>query len=245
MIPKTLHYCWFGRGPKPARVLSCLESWRKYLPDYTFVEWNEDNFEIDRWPYAREAYDNKKYAFVSDVARLYALYTQGGVYLDTDVELLGSLDPFLQHEAFTGYERGVDITSGVMGAKKGSPWIKENLDWYEGKHFQAEDGTLDLTINVRRITDFLVARGFRRDNTYQEIEGFVTVYPGDYFSPLDPLTRKIRKTENTVAIHHYLASWEPVTPVLLFRKLVMRTLGVEAYNCIRAVKLKLFPKAWK
>lgn len=245
MIPKIVHYCWFGRGKKPARVLSCIESWHRLLPGYSFREWNEDNFDISRWPYAKEAYESRKFAFVSDVARLYALYTEGGIYLDTDVELLKPLDPFLRHAAFAGFERGTDIGSGILGAEKGSTWIKENLDWYEGKHFRREDGSLDLTINVRRITDALLPLGLRQDDSFQDFEGYLTVYPCEYFSPLDPLTRKVRKTENTVSVHHYLASWEPQTPVLLFRKLVMRTLGVAAYDKIRSFKLKLFPKPWK
>ena len=124
--------------------------------------------------------------------------------------------------------------------------IKDNAIEHSIKYeFRKEDGTPDLTINVRRITDGLLVRGLRQDDSFQDFEGYLTVYPGEYFSPLDPLTRKVRKTENTVSVHHYMASWEPQTPVLLFRKLVMRTFGVAAYDKIRAFKLKLFPKPWK
>lgn len=245
MIPKVVHYCWFGRGEKPAKVRYCMASWKKVLPDWTFVEWNEDNFDISAWPYAAQAYEKRKFAFVSDVARLYALYREGGVYLDTDVELLKPLDPFLDHVAFGGYERGTDLTTGLIGAEKGSAWVKEFLDLYQGLPFVRADGSLDLTTNVRRITDHMASvHGFRQDDTFQDFEGLLTVYPGRYFSPLDPLTRKVKKTPETVAIHHYIASWEPQTPVLWFRKLVMRTLGVGAYDRIRAFKLKLFPKSW-
>ena len=246
MIPKKIHYCWFGRGEKPATVRRCMDSWHKYLPDYEFVEWTEDSFDIDSYPFAREAYDKGKFAFVADVARLHALYTQGGVYLDTDVELFGSFDPVRCHQAFTGFERGRDITTGVIGAEKGSAWIRELLGLYEGKHFVQEDGTLDLSTNVRLITDYMVhSHGFVPEDSFQELDGLVTIYPGEYFSPLDPLTRKVCKTPKTVAVHHYMASWEPRTPVNLFRKAVMRTFGVKAYDRIRALKLKLFPKPWK
>lgn len=246
MIPKTVHYCWFGRGQKPAEAERCIRSWKKYLPDYKLKEWNEDNFDFSAWPYSLEAYKARKYAFVSDVARLYALYTEGGVYLDTDVELLGPLDPFLGHIAFTGFERERDVTTGLIGAEKGSAWIKELLDLYTGLPFLKADGTPDLTTNVRRITDFMVkAHKLQQNNVFQDFPGLVTIYPQEYFSPLDPLTRKVRRTAHTVAVHHYMASWEPQTPVHIFRKVIMRTLGVEAYNRMRRFKLKLFPKPWK
>lgn len=246
MIPRIIHYCWFGRGQMPAKYRHCMESWKKVLPDWTFVEWNEDNFDISAWPYAREAYDIKKYAFVSDIARLYALYHEGGVYLDVDVELLKPLDPFLHHTAFGGYEGGKDITTGLIGAEKGSAWVKELLSLYEGKHFVLPDGRWDMTTNVRRISDYMAAAyGFKQDDSFQVIDGLVTIYPSSFFSPLNPSTLEVKRSPETVAIHYYTGSWEPRTPVLLFRKFVMRTLGVDAYNWIRAFKLKLFPKPWR
>lgn len=245
MIPKVIHYCWFGRGPKPSEVERCMASWKRYLPDYTFQEWNEDNFDYAKWDYAREAYEARKFAFVSDLARLHALYTEGGIYLDTDVELLGSLNPFLEHVAFSGFEGGTNVTTGLMGAEKGSAWIKEFWDLYADATFVKADGTLDVTPNVRRITEHMVtAHRLRQDNTFQDFPGLVTLYPQEYFSPLNPLTRKVQKTKKTVAIHHYMASWETNTPVHVFRKLVIRTLGVKAYDSIRRFKLKLFPKPW-
>ena len=103
MIPKKIHYCWFGHGEMPKLAKKCIKSWNKYCPDYEIKEWNEDNFDIDKYPYVREAYDNRKFAFVTDVVRLYAIYTEGGIYMDTDVEVLKPLDPFLKHIAFSGY----------------------------------------------------------------------------------------------------------------------------------------------
>ena len=245
MIPKTIHYCWFGRGEKPAKVLYCIASWKKHLPDWTFVEWNEDNFDFSAWPYAVEAYERKKYAFVSDIARLYALYNEGGVYLDTDVELLQPLEPFLEHPAFGGYEQGKYLTTGLLGAEKGSTLVKELLGIYEGKHYIQPDGSEDLTTNVRRITDYMVsAHAFPKDDAFLVIDGVISVYPSEVFSPLDPKSRKLRRTGKTVAIHHYLASWEPRTPVYVFRKMVVNTFGLKAYERLRALKLKIFPKPW-
>ena len=130
MIPKVIHYCWFGRGKMPEMALKCIESWKKYLPEYKIKEWNEDNFDLDMYPYVREAYDNRKFAFVTDVVRLYALYNEGGIYMDTDVEVLKSLDPFLHHNAFSGFEDDKNIPTGIMASEKGGRWAKENLDYY-------------------------------------------------------------------------------------------------------------------
>lgn len=245
MIPKLIHYCWFGPQPVPDSVRKCIRSWKTVLPDYEVILWNESNFDYRAFCYSREAYESKKFAFVSDVARLFALKSMGGIYLDTDVEVLKSLDPFLGHPAFTGFERKQFLATGLIGAEKGSAWIEEFLSLYRDLHFIREDGTQDLTPNVRRITGYMItAHGLRPDNSFQEFPGLLTVYPEEYFSPLDSQTRKIRKTEHTVAIHHFMGSWESVTPVSVFRKTVIRFLGEKTYSRIRALKLKFFPKPW-
>ena len=120
MIPKIIHYCWFGRGEKPSQAQMCIESWKKILPEYQLKEWNEDNFDINQNRYVREAYENRKFAFVTDYVRLYALYNEGGVYMDTDVEVLGSYDSFLHHHAFSGFETDGNVPTGMMAAEKGS-----------------------------------------------------------------------------------------------------------------------------
>lgn len=246
MIPKIIHWCWFGPAPLPPSVKKCTDSWKKFLPDYEFVRWNEKNFDCSAYPYTKEAWESGKFAFVSDVARLHALKTMGGIYMDTDVELLKPLDAFLGHCAFTGFERGEFLATGLIGAQKGSAWVEEFLSLYRGLHFISEDGRPDLTPNVRRITDYMVREhSLRTDNSFQEFPDLLTVYPGDYFSPLDSNTRKVRKTRNTVAIHHFMGSWEPRTPVTLFRKGVMRLFGEKTYAAIRSFKLKIFPKPWK
>ena len=125
MIPKKIHYCWFGRKPLPALALMCIESWKRFLPDYEIIEWNEDNFDVNLYQYAKEAYHMKKYAFVSDVCRLYALKEIGGLYMDTDLEVLKPLDAFLHHNAFSGYESNGYIPTALMGSKKNGEWATD------------------------------------------------------------------------------------------------------------------------
>lgn len=208
MIPKIIHYCWFGRGKKPQLAIDCIESWKKFLPDYEIKEWNEDNFDLDLYPYVREAYDNRKFAFVTDVVRLYALYTEGGIYMDTDVEVLKPLDPFLHHTAFSGFENNASVPTGIMAAEKGSLWAKENLKFYEGKRFVKADGSFDTTTNVVTITNYMIPHGLKRDNTYQDFPNLITFYPSDYFCPKSHQDGKIYLTENTVTIHHFAGSWK-------------------------------------
>lgn len=207
MIPKVIHYCWFGRNPLPKLAKKCIESWKKYLPDYEIKEWNEDNFDLDLYPYAREAYDNRKFAFVTDVVRLYALYHEGGVYMDTDVEVLKSLDPFLHHTAFSGFEDERNISTGIMASEKGGQWAKENLDYYNNRHFVKEDGSFDLTTNVTTITNYMLPYGLKQNNTYQDFPGLITFYPKDYFCPVEHVGHELKLTGNTVCIHHFAGSW--------------------------------------
>lgn len=207
MIPKIIHYCWFGRGEKPAQALMCIESWKKYLPDYELKEWNEDNFDINRNQYVKEAYENRKFAFVTDYVRLYAIYTEGGVYMDTDVEVLGSYDKFLHHHAFSGFETDGNVPTGMMAAEKGSVWAKELLDQYADRVFVQPDGSFDMTTNTTVITNYMLEKGLVLNNKYQDFPGLCTMYPADYFCPKDHRTGKIRCTKNTVCIHHFAGSW--------------------------------------
>lgn len=211
MIPKTIHYCWFGRGKMPKLAEQCIESWKKYLPDYEIKEWNEDNFDLDMYPYVREAYDNRKFAFVTDVVRLYALYNEGGIYMDTDVEVLKSLDPFLHHTAFSGFESDTLIPTGIMASEKGGKWAKDNLNYYNNRHFILPDGNLDLTTNVITITNYMLKHGLQQNNTFQDFPNLITFYPKDYFCPISLTDLKLYKTPNTVCIHHFAASWKNKT----------------------------------
>lgn len=229
MIPKIIHYCWFGRGQMPELARKCIESWKKYLPEYEIKEWNEDNFDLDMYPYTREAYDNRKFAFVTDVVRLYALYNEGGIYMDTDVEVLKPLDEFLHHHAFSGFEDEKNIPTGIMASEKGGRWAKENLEYYNGRHFVKGNGALDITTNVTTITNYMLPHGLQQNNTYQDFPGLITFYPRDYFCPKDSVTKKVHKTKNTATIHHFDGSWLPQKKSVVFLK---KLLGVQLYNII-------------
>lgn len=207
MIPKIIHYCWFGRGEKPELAVKCIESWKKYLPDYELKEWNEDNFEISRNQYVREAYENRKFAFVTDYVRLFAIYTEGGIYMDTDVEVVGNFDKFLHHHAFSGFETDGNVPTGMMAAEKGSIWAKDLLDQYQNRIFVLPDGSFDMTTNTTVITNYMLDKGLVLNNQYQDFPGLCTMYPADYFCPKDHRTGKIRCTKNTVCIHHFAGSW--------------------------------------
>lgn len=209
MIPKVIHYCWFGPNPKSELALKCIDSWKAYCSDYRIIEWNEDNFNINCCPYVREAYEEKKWAFVTDYVRLWVLYNYGGIYMDTDVEVLGSLDSFLCHEAFSGFEDGKHIPTAIMGSVVNNSWVRINLEIYNDKHFKLMNGHLDLTTNVETITKLTSSRyKIRLDNTLQDL-GDVVIYPRDYFCPKDYLTAKLLyKTANTVTIHHFDGSWK-------------------------------------
>lgn len=219
MIPKKIHYCWFGRGKMPDLAVKCIESWKKYLPEYEIKEWNEDTFDLNLYPYAKEAYENRKFAFVTDVVRLYALYTEGGIYMDTDVEVLKPLDYLLQFEGVSGFESNSQIPTGLMASKKGLPIIKELLDDYDNLHFVKSDGTLDLTTNVIRITRIFDQHGFKANGKMQTVADF-TLLPKDYLCPKDYRDDKIYLTENSLAIHHFSASWTSPTHRFL-RKLIL------------------------
>lgn len=207
MIPKVIHYCWFGRGPKSELAKRCIDSWKKILPDYELKEWNEDNFDVDSVPYVKEAYAHRKWAFVTDYVRLYALANEGGIYMDSDVEVLKPLDRFLAHVAFTGYESSGWAVTGIMASEKGGAWVKEQLAHYDGLHFVREDGSLDMTANVEPITKSMRSHGMRLDKKYEMVENYITLYPSDFFCPKNWATDKIDLTENTYVIHHFTGTW--------------------------------------
>ena len=205
-IPKIIHYCWFGGNPLPEMAIRCIESWKKYCPDYEIIEWNEHNFDLDINDYVKEAYEAKKWAFVSDVARLYALVNHGGIYMDTDVEVIKPLDELLEFEAFSGFESEKRIPTGIMACGKGHRMFAELLQEYEGEHFKQEDGSLDMTTNVTRITNACLKYGLKLNNQFQCVNGF-TLLPKDYLCPKDYETKEINITKNTYTIHHFDGSW--------------------------------------
>lgn len=213
MIPKVIHYCWFGRNPLPEDAKRCILSWRKFLPDYEIKEWNEDNFDVNFCDYTREAYKAKKYAFVSDYARFWILYHQGGLYFDTDVELIKPLNEIISNGAFIGIEKSmatkqqttdgwIGINPGLgIGAEKGEPIYWDILAKYNSMKFDMNAGTV-----VKHTTDIMKLHGFNGKNELQEV-GAISVYPDDVFCPMDSTTGLIHITENSVSIHHYSCTW--------------------------------------
>lgn len=206
MIPKIIHYCWFGRGEKNPLIQACIASWRKYLPDYRIVEWNEDSFDVYSTLWTRQAYAAKKWAFVSDYVRLHALYREGGLYLDTDVEVLRPLDDFLDNALFTGYEANDFIMTAVMGAEAGNPVIRQLLAYYDSRPFVNEDGSFHMLPNPYIVTEFFRKAGIRPNGREQKTE-HLHIYPQIYFSP-NNLTRIWEKpSPKSYTIHHFDQSW--------------------------------------
>ena len=216
MIPKVIHYCWFGRGEKSKLIKKCINSWHKYCPDYEIIEWNEDNFDINCNEFVRQAYECKKWAFVSDYVRLYVLYNYGGIYMDTDVEIVKQIDRFLIHEAFSGFESTKTVPTGIIAAEKGQKIIKIWLDWYENREFIV-DGKMWHEPNVIFMTKTLLERGLKLNNEYQEISGFV-LYPQTYFCPLNVDVKKNCKSKNTYTIHHFNSSWRKPSEMKKFKR---------------------------
>lgn len=207
MIPRAIHYCWFGKGEMPQLAKDCIASWHKYMPYWEYQLWDEDNFDVNSIPYTAEAYNAGKYAFVSDYVRLYALEKEGGIYLDVDFEVYKPFDDLLHHHAFAGIEgsKHNPVLMGVCASEPHGQWVTDMLDAYKDRHFLKPDGTPDLTTNVQFITSIMAANGFRQDGTEQEYKD-LHIFPVDYFSPRHTTGEYIR-TENTYCEHKGLASW--------------------------------------
>lgn len=221
-IPKIIHFIWFGRNPYSKIVELCIKSWKRFCPDYEIRLWNEEVFDINSIPYVKEAYEAKKWAFVSDYVRLYALYTCGGVYVDSDVELLKDLNELLEdRHAVTGYEDNLWIPAAVMAAEKGNEWIKLLLEYYKDRHFITEDGSYDQKPNTAIITEISKQKcGFKMGENWIPI-GNVYLYPTEYFQPYKRKQFDLNRDENlqrlhefyeidrkyTYAIHHCTGTW--------------------------------------
>lgn len=213
MIPKIIHYCWFGRNPLPESAIKCIESWKKFLPNYEIKELNEDNFDVNIIPYTKEAYEANKYAFVSDYARYWILYNYGGIYFDTDVEVIKPMDdiiaagPYMGIEVEATPEKAPLINPGLgIGAPAGLKFYRDVLDYYQNLHFLGADGQPNLVTVVTHTTNVLVANGMRNENVHQMVAG-INIYPRDYFNPLDDNTGTLNITDNTRSIHWYSKTW--------------------------------------
>lgn len=231
MIPKKIHYCWFGRGEKSKLALKCIESWKKYCPDYQIIEWNEDNFDINMNGYTCYTYEHKKYAFLSDYVRLLVVEQEGGIYFDVDVEVVKSFNELLKDDAFLGFETNEYINTGMgFGAVAGNDVIRKMIAEYD----DLLDGTNDVIGCPVLNTTALVKLGLELNGELQKLEN-VMVYPSDYFNPLNSLTGKITITSNTYSIHRYAMSWLDKKAIRKNRiaRIIKRVFGE---NCLNALK---------
>ena len=227
-IPKVIHYCWFGKGEMPKLAKKCIKSWKKYCPDYELVLHTEDNFDLTQNRYLSEAYKAGKWAFVSDYARLKIIYENGGIYLDTDVELIKPIDDLLKLDGFMGFdEKGIVATGLGFGAKKGNKIVSEFLKDYDSIPFVLPDGSYDLTPCPDRNTETLKRLGMDINNTNQTFMD-ITFLPDEYLCPMDYYTGKKSITKNTYSIHHYSASWTSKVTKRTTR--IKRIIGVKMYN---------------
>lgn len=212
MIPKVIHYCWFGGNAFSEKEKMCLDSWKKKCPDYEIKRWDETNFDLNCCDYVKEAVKYKKWAFVSDYARFWILYNYGGVYLDTDVELIKSLDSLVENGPFAGFEADSEINCDKvapglgLGAMKGLEIFKEVLESYEKRHYVISEGVYDNSTVVSFFTSFLKRYGLTNTPTIQNVAG-ITIYPSDYLCPMNYETGDMNITDRTVSIHHYSSTW--------------------------------------
>lgn len=249
MLPKKIHYCWFGRNPLPESAQKCIASWRKFFPGYEIIEWNEDNFDVNIIPYTAEAYSVKKYAFVSDYARFKILYENGGLYFDTDVEVIRPMDDIIEKGAFMGFEidPGKERKSGAVApglgiaATPGMAIYKNILDYYDTISFIHPDGSLNTTDAVVNITTReLIKAGLSDRKGIQEVAG-IYIYPADYFNPLDDATGRLHKTANTRSIHWYTKTWLNESPVRRWcSRFIHRIFGTGITTSIRKAFSKKF-----
>ncbi len=226
-IPKILHYCWFGKGDKNETIVRCMDSWKKYCKDYKLIEWNESTFDLKKAPrYVKEAYKMKKWAFVSDYVRLWALYKYGGIYVDTDVEIIKSLNPLLNKEGFSGFseitERNFQIPAALMGSKPKNKYILYLLSYYAKRSFILPNGKPDLKANVFIITEMTVIKyKLKLNNKYQDIKDY-EYYPGEYFNPKFKHHHHIPiLTKNTYCIHYHNESWMSQITKLKIRLVIL------------------------
>ena len=252
MIPKIIHLCWFSNENYPTKIKQCIKSWEKYLPEYKIMLWDTKRFNLEESIWVKQAFEKKKYAFAADYIRFYALYNYGGIYLDSDVEILKSFDDLLQYPYFMGAEKAGTIEAAILGAEKGTAWIKKCLDYYTDKPFIKQD----LSLDIRKLPEIMVEelakfKPIRYLNTADmrlikrvDFQNNILVMPDEYFSPKIFDSRKVFITPNTYAIHHYQNSWFSHKAKIYYRTrtVLIRLLG---YKFIRKAECVLMPHHFK
>lgn len=254
MIPKIIHYCWFGNGELSELAQKCIASWKKYCPDYEIKQWNETNFDISECKYMKQAYEAKKWGFVPDYARNKIIYENGGFYFDTDVEIVKNLDSLLSEKCIISFESYKFVNGGnIIAGEKGNPVLKELFEIYHTTDFYNSDGTLNTTPSPFYNTKVLKAFGLQQNNALQRLP-YVTVYPTEYFCPKDVTTKILKTTSNTYSIHHFDGSWLDANSIYMNKvrqnvqklfgqtiisKIVIKffqSLVLKIINCFRKVK---------
>ena len=250
MIPKIIHLCWLSGDKYPAKIAKCIASWKKHLPDYEIMLWDTKRFDLNTSNWVKQAFEAKKYAFAADYIRFYALYHYGGIYLDSDVEVLKSFNPLLDLPYFVGAEKAGTPEAAIMGAEKGLPWIKECLDYYNKRDFIKKDGSYDIRklpdIMVEQITKLQPIRNLSLEESERirelDFSKEVLVMHDKYFSPKVFDSREVEITPYTYAIHHYQNSWfsHKAKIYYRFRTIMIRVFG---YKFVRKAECLFMP--WK
>ncbi len=252
MIPKILHLCWLSGDAYPSKIQRCIDSWKKVLPEYEIMLWDTNRFPLEQSLWVKQAFEKKKYAFAADYIRFYALYHFGGIYLDSDVEVLKSFDALLELPYFIGQEKAGTMEAAIIGAEKGNSWIKHCLDYYQDRMFIKEDGQMDIrklpeimNDEISKIKPILnVDKGSISDFKLLDFDKQVVVLPSEYFSPKVFDSREVILTPNTHAIHHYQNSWfsHKAKTYYRARTIMIRIIG---YKTTVWIEKKLFPSRFK
>ncbi|MFR8171108.1 MAG: glycosyltransferase family 32 protein [Marvinbryantia sp.] len=240
MIPKKIHYCWFGKNPKPDIVTKCLKSWKKYMPEYEIIEWNEDNYDINKCAYIKEAYKAGKWAFVSDYVRFDVLNSMGGIYFDTDVELLRRIpEDVLNNTAFTGMESAGKVSPGLVFASiPHHPFLEEILKVYEQSEFVQSGKRKYKTVN-EVTTEILEKKGFIQNQKYQKIYD-IAIYPSDFFCGYNQDLQEFDIKPSTISVHHYAGTWKKKTIKDIIQKQIKKIFGKKIYMQLLKIKRKIF-----
>ncbi|EQB9157534.1 glycosyltransferase family 32 protein [Morganella morganii] len=237
MIPKIIHFCWFGRAEYNSIIKKCMKSWRLYCPEYKIIKWDEDNFDVEHNLFVSQEYKKKKFVFVSDYVRLYALKNFGGISLDTDIEIIGNINSFLLNKAFTGFEDNDKLITSIVGSEKKHSWIIKILEYYNDRGFILNDGSFDMKPNAEIITEitnkYFKHNGLYDSNTTLSYNNLLKVYPLHYFPPKSHVDGIIRKSNETVTIHHWLS------PKQKYKKFILngvnKLIGINNYKKLETI----------